>query len=346
MAMGRGQGSREQKMIGSGHLMSGADVATGTFVLMVFAAGAAMAALTVAAVFMIRRAGPSGLIGALWGGGLVLAAATLTFLLFDYSPARDPGAERRAVEARASELTAQAIAPGSALACLDAVSNAAVESACEKALFATPEAVASAVAFIDARLSLLASSVALAGHDASYRTAVDRLRRGIEQDRFGFVAHVLATRGCTSPSCGDLALLRDASRVLANMKTQAFEAYVGSHAVAWNPGGAGVVSAMSSPTVQPSSTTGLSQAVPPAPSAVAGSSGGRYDFPSASSIPPVSIMNPEPETPPAAEPKAAAAPAKKPPSRRQTVREPAPAAAPPTTIVPQTTPQAQTSGSR
>jgi hypothetical protein len=312
---------------------------------MVFAAGAAMAALTVAAVFMIRRAGPSGLIGALWGGGLMLAGAALAFLLFDYSPARDPGAERRAVEARASELTAQAIAPGSALACLDAVSNAAVESACEKALFATPEAVASAVAFIDARLSLLASSVAVAGHDASYRTAVDRLRRGIEQDRFGFVAHVLATRGCTSPSCGDLALLRDASRVLANMKAQAFEAYVGTHAVAWNPGGAGVVSAAPSPAMSPSVTTGLSQAAPPAHAAVAGSSGGRYDFPSASSIPPVSIMNPEPETPPAAEPKPAA-PAKKPPSRRQTVREPAPAAAPPPTIVPQTAPQAQTSGSR
>jgi hypothetical protein len=229
------------------------------------------------------------------------------------------------------------------------VSNVSIENACEKTLFASPEAVASSVAYLDAKLSLLASSAALAAHDAGYRPAADRLRRGIEQDRFGIVAHVLTLRGCSSPDCADFALLRDTGRILANMKAHTFEAYVGAHSVAWNPGGVSVgalVPTPQTPAMPPSATMGVAAAMPSAPSAAAAPSPGRYEFPSASSIPPVSIMNPEPEGPPPAEAKPAA-PAKKPPARRQTAHEPAAPAAPPTQIVPQqAAPPAQTSGSR
>ena len=64
----------------------------------------------------------------------------------------------------AHELTARAIMPGSALACLDAMAGEAVESSCEKALFATPEATAAAVSYVGAQLSLLA-----AGHAQAHR---------------------------------------------------------------------------------------------------------------------------------------------------------------------------------
>ena len=113
------------------------------------------------------------------------------------------------------ELTARAIAPGSALACLDAVANADVESACEKALFASPEAVAAAVAYVDARISLLAASAPLAARDPGYRSRRSSgLRRAIEADRFGLVAHVLHTRGCKAADCPDLKLLRDTGHIL------------------------------------------------------------------------------------------------------------------------------------
>jgi len=309
----------------------------------VFAAGAAMAVLTVLAVFTIRRAGPSGLTGALWGGGLVLAGAVLAFLLFDRAPPRDWSADRRAIEARASELTARAITPGSALACLDDISNVTVENSCEKALFATPEAVASAVAYIDARLSLLASSSILVDQDPSYRPAFVRLRRAIEQDRFGFVAHVLGARGCNGPDCSDLALLRDTGRVLANLKAHTFESFVGAHSTGWpqGSGGAGPLAA-AAPTAPQSMTMGVGPTMSASGSHPASTTPpGRFDFPSASSIPPVSIMSAEPETPPQAEAKTAQ-PTRQAP-RKQTAREPQPA---PTQITPQVAPPPQTSGSR
>jgi hypothetical protein len=322
-------------MTGLSHLMSGADAATGTFVLLVFAAGAAMAVLTGLAVFTVLRAGQSGLVGTLWGGGLVLAGAALAFLLFDRTPPSDPAADRRAIEARAGELTAQAIAPGSSLACLDA-SNVAVEAACEKALFATPEVVASAVAYTDARLSLLASAEALVERDASYRPVLDRLRHSIEQDRFGFVAHVLAARGCNGPDCADLALLHDTRRILANIKAHAFEGHVGAHSLAWQPAGADSIAGAPQAANPPPTTAGVASTVSSAPLASAGQPAGHYDFPSASSIPPVSIMTPEPTTPPAAE----KPPPKRPSARKPVAREAPPS--PPTQIVP----PAQTAGSR
>ena len=71
-------------------------------------------------------------------------------------------AERRALAQRDAELTAQALAPGSALACLDAAAGEAVENACEKTVFAGPQATAAAVAYMAARLTLLADGLAFA----------------------------------------------------------------------------------------------------------------------------------------------------------------------------------------
>jgi hypothetical protein len=298
----------------------------------------------------------------LWRGGLVLVGAVVAWVLLDRSSVREVAADRRSIETRAAELTARAIAPGSPLACLDAVASAAVETACERSLFATPEAVAAAVAYVDARFSLLAASIALAERDPGAQPALERLRRGIEADRFGFVAHVLATRGCNAADCRDFKLLRDTGRIIANMKSRTFEVQVGMHVAAWQSNSAvaatpvpppvaalppptdnaAAVSAAPSMPAPPSAV----QAAPGAPVASVASAPPKFDYPSADSIPAVSIMSAEPATPPSAEqPRAAASPQPKrapaPPPRRQSAREQAP---PPMPVVPQVTPQ--TSGAR
>ena len=83
-------------MLGSGHLISGLDVATGTFALMMFSAGAALVVLVVLARFMLRRAGQSGMAGALVVCGLALVGGVLVYALFDRFAIREQAAERRA----------------------------------------------------------------------------------------------------------------------------------------------------------------------------------------------------------------------------------------------------------
>src|SRR5581483_12218237 len=66
------------------------------------------------------------------GGGL---GAVMAWALLDSNPS---STERRSLELRTEQLNAQALAPGSALACLDPLSGDAVEAACEKVLFTSP----------------------------------------------------------------------------------------------------------------------------------------------------------------------------------------------------------------
>jgi len=325
-------------MLGSGHLISGFDVATGTFMLMLFSAGVAAVVLVILVRFVVRRAGQSGMASVFWVCGLALVGAMLVYALLERSMRDDQAAERRAIEARAAELTARSLASGSALGCLDAVANMLVEEACERPLFASPEAVAAAVAYVDARLSLLAASAALADRDPSYQPVFERLRRGLEADRYGLVAHVLTTRGCNGADCAELRLLRDPARVVANMKSRVFEASIGAHALAWPANGSGATATASGPA--PLATTGAGlrtpglSSVPPTPAAPGSA---KVDFPSANSIPAVSIMNAEPGAPPDAEPRPAPA-SKRPASpRRQTAHEPAPVPAAP--LPPQRTSQ-------
>ena len=341
-------------MLGSNHFISGVDVATGTFALMVFSAGAALVVLLVLAKFLVRRAGEGGMTGALWAVGLALVGATFAYVLLDRSAGRDQAADRHEIETRAADLTARSIAPGSALACLDAVASPVIESACEKSLFATPEAVAAAVAYVDARFSLLAPSVALAERDPSFQPSVERLRRALEADRFGVVAHVLTTRGCGGPDCAELRLLRDPARVVANMKSHAFDAALGVHALAWQPNGSGVATVASAPSSpSPLATSGAAPGSPLPPGGLGAPGSSKFDFPSASSIPPVSIMSAEPGTPPpAADPKPSVLPPKRPAvaaapaPRRHPAREappappPSPIPAPPTQSAPEAAPAA------
>src|SRR5204863_5454613 len=128
-----------------------------------------------------------------------------------------------------------------------------------------------------------------------------------------------------------LRLLRDPARVVANIKSRVFEASIGAHALAWPANGSGATATASAPAALTTNgaglrTPGLSSA-PPTPGAPGSA---KVDFPSANSIPAVSIMNAEPGAPPDAEPRPAPA-SKRPASspRRQTARDPTPAPLPP-----------------
>jgi len=127
---------------------------------------------------------------------LVLIVALAGWWARDHFARRDLEAEQRALDTRAFELATRAFMPGSALGCLDAIAGETVEEACEKAVFASPEATAAAVSYVAAQLSLLASARDL-GRAGRTNSATLALRRAVEADRFGIVAHVLAVRdGC------------------------------------------------------------------------------------------------------------------------------------------------------
>jgi hypothetical protein len=269
--------------------------------------------------------------------GAVLGA-TLAWAFLEGANVRDLSAERRALELRAAELNAQALAPGSPLACLDAMAGDTVEAACEKTLFAAPATVAAATSYVAARLALLADVVAYTRRSgATIDNVLLPLRRALETDRFGFVAHTLSVRdGCSSESCKALTLLHDGSRVRANLSGQTLDRYLDHYAAVWAEAPATPVA-----DAAPAGAPGQPPAAGPHKMLVG------VDFPDASSIPPISIMNPEPkgamtpaaaaaavtagsDTSAAAAAKEAnkeakeAAPAKK-PVRKQTASAPAPA---------------------
>jgi hypothetical protein len=216
--------------------------------------------------------------------------------------------------------------PGSPLACLDAMAGDTVEGTCERTLFATPEAMASAVSYVSLQLRLLADASAFArrGNVAAMEPLLQGLRRALESDRYGLVAHVLATRdGCTAEQCPAMALFSDPRRVYANLRQRAYDFYVTRHSGVW-PGSAPGPTARAAPAALPATEPGITPAVsafaaprPPGPDVF---------FPTSNSIPPINIMNAEP--PGGGEPETTGAtPARSPASQRRSA--PSKQAAPP-----------------
>lgn len=249
---------------------------------------------------------PNGFLRILVPAIIVVEIALGGFAVLDHMTGDRRAAEHRALAARQDELTARALAPGSALSCLDAIAGDATETACEAQVFASPQSTAAAVAYIGARLSLLADAKDKDAPQARFATA----RRAVELDRFGIAAHVLSERdGCSAVQCGGFALVTDSSMLRSNLKARTFDQYVSRHSVAWNapavpkaPAAPEMSQAPSAPA--PAPATQAAVVTDPRPVSP------KYDFPSAASIPPVSIMNAEPALPKeAATAQAAAAPA-------------------------------------
>jgi len=236
--------------------------------------------------------GVKGLVGLAIAAVAVLAAAAGVYAVIDRMAVDSRAAERRALLAREAELTARALVPGSPLACLDGGAGETVGNACEKAVFAEATSAAAALSLMAARLVLLQEGAKLG--DGDLMTAFAGVRRSIELDRFGLAAQVLADRdGCTPERCEAFALVNEAGALKANMKARVFEQYVSRYAAGWGRAVSEPVPQASVP-VEPSPPAVASVAPP----AVTGHPvDPKWDFPSAASIPPVSIMNSEPPRP-------------------------------------------------
>jgi hypothetical protein len=174
-----------------------------------------------------------------------------------------------------------------ALACLDGLSGDRVEAACEKALFGSAESTAAAVSYTAAQISRLP----VAAGQATPELAM--LRRVLERDRYGLAAQVLMTReGCTpSGTCEAFRYLVNTSQIVANMNGGAFNTLVARYEESWGEQPAALASVRGKPT--------------------------DIEYPTSASIPPVSIMTPEPSrsepatqasAPPRSEPAPAAPP--------------------------------------
>ena len=253
---------------------------TGVVSLPVWAVVAVAAVLVLACALALVRGRGEG--ASVEGASVAVAILVLILALAgwwarDHFARRDLATAQRALDARGFELATRAFMPGSALGCLDAIAGETVEAACEKVLFATPEAAAAAVSYVAAQLSLLASARELGRHGET-APGMLALRRALEADRFGVVAHVLAVRdGCAPDQCSAFAWLGDTSRIKVNLAERPFDARINTYAASW-------------PAAELASTPPS-----PAPSAAAKVPNNLY-FPSATSIPPVNIMTAEPPT--------------------------------------------------
>ena len=270
-------------------------------------------------VMKVRRAGAEGPRRLLFPIVVVMLVGLAVMSILGRLAQNERLAERRALAQRSAELTARALAPGSALACLEGGAGETVENACEKTVFGSPQSTAAAVSYTAARLTLLSDGLTFARQsEPDFALTLAGLRRAIELDRFGLAAHVLALRdGCTAERCAAFALLGDADVVKANLKAQVFDQYVSRYAADWGK---------SEPLVKaPAPVASATESLAPSKTPL----GDKYFFPSAASIPPVSIMNSEPPLPkaateaqaaqpakPAQPPAAAAAPALAPPPKR------------------------------
>lgn len=192
-----------------------------------------------------------------------------------------PAGEAAPDEARAQ---AAVVASLPALSCLDDLAGDAVAIGCEKALFGAPDAVAAAVAYTAARIDRLTALGDAATANNSLSLDMRGLRKSLERDRYGLVAQVLVARnGCTQFDCAAFRSLTDQQQVAANMDAHVYDTLVARYAPTWN------VPAAAAAMPAAGALAGLPASMPTGKPTNA-------EFPSASSTPPVSIMNPEPST--------------------------------------------------
>jgi hypothetical protein len=295
------------------------DAASGSFTMPLWALAILLALVVLFAAFAIAR----GAAGRAVRGLVIIAvlgfAGWIAWSLMGRSAQGEKMAERQSFEQRAAALAASARAPGVALGCLGGMAGEQVEVACERAVFATPDAVASAVNYVAAQVALLSEALdAERRNNADYDTLITPMLHGLEADRYGIVAHVMLQRdNCAADQCDDLGLLRDPNRVRANLQDKPFNALVAKYAPSWATMRLGPVADFS---------RALPAAVPGGPTGVPVSS--KYEFPSSSSIPPVNIMSSESgagaAAPAAGNPNAPAAAAAPAPSAASIAGEPAP----------------------
>ena len=233
---------------------------------------------------------------------IALASAVVSGLLY-----RDQAEEGRVILQRIFDLTALEAGSQSALGCLDVGPADPLEEICERTIFANPQTVASANAFVAARFSVLGEALPYATSVRSPSAgAVASLRQVVENDPFGIAAHVLAARyRCSASQCSAFAMLTDASKVVANLNARTYENLVSRYAPSWQGQGGPAVSAFPGQGPAVAAVSSLLGQGPPVVAPVLGSSPNLravptgaprkgLNVPPATSIPAVSIMTEEP----------------------------------------------------
>ncbi len=232
---------------------------------------AAAGFFAVIAVITLLRAEKSVANGALTVITLLAVGVALAATARGFGSANSDTAE----DTRSSSATTVSLP---ALACLDDLAGEAVLTACEKAVFASPEATAAALSYAAGQISRLTGFGDVAAANKNMTPELEALRHAVEHDRYGLMAEVLVARDhCTSSDCAAFKSLTDRDRIAANIDGRIYDGTVARYSVIWN--------------------------MPPAPAAapvaalIPGVPTGRptnAEFPSAASTPPVSIMTPEP----------------------------------------------------
>jgi len=128
-------------------------------------AGALAALFLVIVLMAVRRATHDGAARLLLPFSVILICTLAVIGIIDRLATNERMAEQRDLRLRDSQLSVSALAPGSSLACLDGVAGEQVENACERAVFADAQSTARAVAYVTARLALLADVSAVAQRD-------------------------------------------------------------------------------------------------------------------------------------------------------------------------------------
>jgi hypothetical protein len=215
-----------------------------------------------------------------------------------------------------------------ALSCIDDLAGETVLTACEKALFGTPEAAAAALSYAASQITRLTEFGDAATANKSMSPELQMVRRAVERDRYGLMAYVLAARDhCTAADCPAFRALTDYHQIVVNMDERTYEGLIARYAPLWNaPPTAQLPMAALAPTMPTGKPTNA-------------------EFPTAAQTPPVSIMTPEPGTAATPAPRAAAAanaplPSPRPPAsalasaKRPAASKPARSAAAPVQIAP------------
>ena len=184
-----------------------------------------------------------------------------------------PGGRSASTESRSPQPTMAALP---ALACIDDLAGEAGLTACEKALFGSPESAAAALSYAASQITSLTSFGDVAAANENLTPELQALRRAVERDRYGLMAYVLLARDhCTPSACAAFGALKDSHQIAANMNERAYDGLIARYAPQWNAPAAAAPIAALSPTMPAGKPTSA-------------------EFPTAASTPPVSIMTPEP----------------------------------------------------
>ncbi len=142
--------------------------------------------------------------------------------------------ERKAIEDRAAALLTRSSQQASALGCLNVSGAASLDEACEREIFAAPDRVAAAVGVTADQVALLYDATLYAAREPAFLDRFENLRRSLESDPYGLVAHVFAKdHKCIPDSCTRYRILKETDKVKANLSAQKFEALLAKYKESW-----------------------------------------------------------------------------------------------------------------